>query len=62
MPHLRQRIEEVQVPCSCTTRFSNPCNSDAHISDAKGETRFEFLSESTDQIILEMELQTKAAK
>jgi hypothetical protein len=62
MSHLRQRVDEVHVPCSCTARFSNLCNSDAHTSDAKDETSFEFLSESTDQIVLERELETEAAR
>ena len=62
MSHLRQRIEEVHVPCSCTARFSNPYNPNTHTSDAKGETSFEFLCESTDQIVLEMELENEAEK
>ena len=62
MSHLRQRVEEVHVPCSCTARFLNPCNSDAHTSDAKDETSFEFLCEGTDQIVLERKLETEAAR
>ena len=62
MSHLRQRVEEVHVPCSCTVRFSNPCNSDAHTSDAKDETSFEFLCEGNDQIVLKRKLETEAAR
>jgi hypothetical protein len=62
MSHLRQRVEEVHVPCSCTSRFSNPCNSDAHTFNAEDETSFKFLSESTDQIVLERELETEVAR
>ena len=62
MSHLRQRVEEVHIPCSCTVRFSNPCNSDAHTSDAKDETSFEFLCEGNDQIVLKRKLETEAAR
>ena len=62
MSHLRQRVEEVHIPCSCTVRFSNPCNSDAHTSDAKDETSFEFLCEGIDQIVLKRKLEIKATR
>ena len=62
MSHLRQRVEEVHVPCSCTAGFSNLCNLDAHTSDAKDETSVEFLCEGIYQIVLERKLEIEAAK